>query len=358
MTPRDDLIAALERRQPAGAVPVWELEFQAWDTASGKHVVLGHEFASLSRGEQERALVDNAEIMLRVSQEMHYAAVTAPNAYWEIAPGVAAYYWLPEEFRFRQMEVLHKLAPADLMLVAGIGGVLAMPAANEYVEFSYKLYDAPEEIDERAHASLERGLDQAKRVRDCGIEIAETSSDIADNHGPFFKPVQMERFILPYLRRWAEACRNMGLYTVMHSDGDLAPCLDGIAASGVHALQAIDPIAGMDLLATKQRVGDRLCLCGNIDCGLLVSGSPDEVYAETRERLLTCKAGGGLVLGASNAVQPEVPIENYCAMLAAWRDHGQYGADNSAADSGLTGRGSDAAAKATLSCVGRGSSHD
>jgi hypothetical protein len=31
-----------------------------------------------------------------------------------------------------------------------------------------------------------------------------------------------------------------------------------------------------------------------------------------------------LVLGASNAVQPEVPMENYHAMIQAWKDFGPY----------------------------------
>jgi uroporphyrinogen decarboxylase len=97
------------------------------------------------------------------------------------------------------------------------------------------------------------------------------------------------------------------------------------AETAVDALQAIDPPAGMDLATTKALVGDRLCLCGNVDCGLLLTGTPAQVEAATAELLETCKAGGGLVLGASNAVQPEVPMENYRAMLAAWKAQGDYG---------------------------------
>ena len=48
MSGADDMRAALECRMPQGAVPIWELEFQAWDAASGRHVVLGHEFEALS----------------------------------------------------------------------------------------------------------------------------------------------------------------------------------------------------------------------------------------------------------------------------------------------------------------------
>jgi len=92
MSKKDDMIAALEKRQPKGAVPVWEIEFQAWDAISGRHVVLGEEFAGLSQAEQDRALAENADIILQVCEEMHYAALCPPGGYWEIAPGVPSYY--------------------------------------------------------------------------------------------------------------------------------------------------------------------------------------------------------------------------------------------------------------------------
>lgn len=316
--------AALERRQPAGAVPIWELEFHAWDQVTGRHIVLGKEFCVLSAAEQARALEGNAEMLLSAARSLHYAALTVPGSYWEIAPGEPAFYWLPPEARFRQIELLRRRAGDDLMLVAGSGGVMSMPGASEYVTFCYQLYDAPEEIDRRAARTLEQGLEMARRLRDLGVEAVFSASDIADNHGLFFNPEQMERFILPYLRRWAATVKEMGLYAILHTDGDVGACLEGLSESGLDALQAIDPVAGMEIRRVKEQVGDRLCLCGNVDCGLLVMGTPKQVYAATRDLLLYCKAGGGLVLGASNAVQPEVPIANYWAMIEAWQDYGQY----------------------------------
>jgi uroporphyrinogen decarboxylase len=325
MSKREDMKAALEGRQPCGAVPVWELEFHAWDQASGRHVTLGGEYAALSAAERERALYDNAEILLSVAEDLHFAALTVPGGYWEVAPGVPAYYWLPEDARTRQIAVLREVGIGDLLLVAGSGGVMAMPGAQHYVEFAYKLFDAPEEIDELAQQGLARGLEAASHFRDLGIEALFTASDIADNSGPFFNPQQMERFILPYLRRWAEEVRGMGCYAILHTDGDVGSCLEAIADSGIHALQAIDPVAGMDIRQVKAQVGDRLCLCGNVDCGLLLTGAPEEVYGTTRDLLRDCKAGGGFVLGASNAVQEEVPMANYRAMIRAWEGHGGYG---------------------------------
>ena len=334
MSKKEDMRAALERRQPAGAVPIWELEFHAWDKAyaracpqgRARQIVLGEAFCALSPAGQERALHDNAEVMLLVAEQFSYAALTVPGNYWEIAPGAPAYYWLPPEARWRQIEALRRAGGEEVLLVAGSGGVMAMPGATQYVEFCYRLYDAPEEIDRQAAQTLEHGLEMAKRLRDLGIEAVFTASDIADNRGVFFNRAQMERYILPYLRRWAEAVKGMGLYALLHTDGDLRSCLEELAESGIDALQAIDPVAGMEMRAVKEAVGDRLCLCGNVDCGLLVMGTAEQVHAATCDLLLECKAGGGLVLGASNAVQPEAPIENYEAMIEAWRAYGRYGA--------------------------------
>jgi len=57
---------------------------------------------------------------------------------------------------------------------------------------------------------------------------------------------------------------------------------------------------------------------------LLVAGRPEDVYGASRDLLISCKDGGGLVFGASNAVQREVPLENYMAQIRAWHDFGQY----------------------------------
>jgi uroporphyrinogen decarboxylase len=299
-------------------VPRWELEFHAYDAAAGRHLVLGREFERLSAAERERALRANAEIILSVCAELHFAAVTGPASFWEQAPGELAYYVLPDDYPERQLAVLREAAGDALLLVANVGGVLS---ACYDVEFCQMLRDAPGEIDALARRTLAEGLEKARRFRDVGADVAMTASDIADNSGPFFRPHQMERHVLPYLEQWSDGVHAMGMLSLLHSDGNLTPYLDRIAATSLDALQAVDPVAGMDLVQSKEIVGDRLCLCGNLDCGLLVAGTPEAVYAATRELLVAWGTRTGLVLGASNAVQRDVPLENYRAMVAAWKAH-------------------------------------
>ena len=223
---------------------------------------------------------------------------------------------MPGDLPARQFAILKELAGDEIMLISGGGGVLC---ADYSMEFCEQLMLDPDGFEQRAENALAHGLENCRRVRDLGAGAVFTASDIADNNGLFFNPEQMERFILPYAARWAEAVHGMGMYAIMHSDGDLMTCLDDLAGTGLDALQAIDATAGMDIDATRAIVGDRLCLCGNVDCGLLLRGTPEEVYAATEALLLSQGKTGAFSLGASNAVQFEVPIENYRAMVDAWQ---------------------------------------
>ncbi len=320
MSRRDDMVAALERKSVPSMVPIWELEFHAWDSVSGRHLVLGEEMAGLTPGQQEQAMHTNAEIIVSTACDLQYAAVSAPGGYWYVSPGELAYYVLPGDLRFRQVELICRAAGSEIMVLAGSGGVICADYSEAFCE---RLFFQPEAVEEGAESMLAYGIENAKRLRDAGVGAVLTGSDIADNSGPFFNPEQMRRFIYPFARRWAQAVHEMGLYAVLHSDGQLTPYLDELADTGLDALQAIDATAGMDMAETRRIVGRRLCLCGNIDCGLLLRGQPEQVYAATATLLESQKSSGGFVLGASNAVQKEVPVENYRAMISAWKKHGK-----------------------------------
>jgi uroporphyrinogen decarboxylase len=114
------------------------------------------------------------------------------------------------------------------------------------------------------------------------------------------------------------------MFSILHSDGNLTGTMPQLLDSGFHGLQAIDPIAGMDIFAIKQQVGQRLCLCGNIDCGLLQFGPVEKIANQTASVCNELKTGGGFILGASNAVFQGISPQHYKAMIDAWQTHGRY----------------------------------
>ncbi|MBL8025308.1 MAG: hypothetical protein JNL74_02795 [Fibrobacteres bacterium] len=301
-------------------VPIWDLEFHPWQKFTNKPFKVGVEFQKLSEKEKEIQIGVNAEVFAEVSQKLNFSAVTVPGGYWETAPGDPAFYWLPKEYRWKQTKLVREMLSHDIMTVAITGGVMAIPGASEYVEFSYKLFDAPEEVDAIARKRLNGGLELMEKAKETGADIVVTASDIADSKGPFFNMEQMERFVLPYLCEWVDTVHKHDLMSTIHTDGQITPLIEKICDTGVQGIQAIDTVAGMKMAEALKIADGRSALCGNVDCGNLVAGTPETVYAETTLLLKSCAPFKRWVLGASNAVQFEAPKENYEAMISARND--------------------------------------
>ena len=148
--------------------------------------------------------------------------------------------------------------------------------------------------------------------------------DLAYAEALIMSPKHYREFVFPWYRWCGAMVRDRGIPYVFHSDGRLNSVLDDILACGFNALHPIEPKA-MDIVELKKKVGDRLCLIGNIDLGYtLTRGTPEEVEAEVRERIRTVGPGGGYCVGSSNSVTAYVPMENYQAMRRAVFTYGRY----------------------------------
>jgi hypothetical protein len=319
---------ALSCEAPDDTVPVWEIEFHLFNKASARRFIICEEYSALTAAEKDKALHDNAEIMCEVAADLGMAALTNIDPYWEVVPGVPAPFWLPEEDSYRFLPLLKKQAGDEIFIIQWCHAMIGMPGPGDYEEFAYKLFDSPEEIDTLARQRYERGMEIARAARDAGTDGLCAACDIADNHGPYFTDEQMQRYFLPYLDRWAREVHRLGMKTILHSDGNLAPVIESLAGTELDALQAIDPVAGMDIVETKRRVEGRLCVCGNVDLKILASGPPDAIRDAVAQICLGCKTDGGFVLGATNAVFQDIPLDHYRAMLDAGREFGSYAGDS------------------------------
>ncbi len=63
---------------------------------------------------------------------------------------------------------------------------------------------------------------------------------------------------------------------IKHTDGNIMPILEQLDEGPPHALHSLDPQGDVDIAEVKRLVGNRVCLIGNVNCGLLDSGSDDE----------------------------------------------------------------------------------
>ena len=84
--------------------------------------------------------------------------------------------------------------------------------------------------------------------------------------------------------------------------------------------------ANMEASMLKTRYGDRIIFWGGgVDTQkTLPFGNPDEVRVEVSERVRIFKQGGGFVFNTIHNLQAGVPIENFVAMIEAYRENCNY----------------------------------
>lgn len=180
---------------------------------------------------------------------------------------------------------------------------------------------APEVSAEHFQLATRGSLAAARKYMAMGIEIIGVGGDFAGNR-PIISPAAYRRFIVPEVRKVADAVRAGGAWSVNASDGDLWGVMDDfLLGCGVDGYLEIDWGAGMDLALLKARYGDRITFVGNLDCGNVLSfGTPEEVCTHTLACIEAGAGSGGHILCASNAITHSVPMANYLAAVNAYRD--------------------------------------
>ncbi len=197
--------------------------------------------------------------------------------------------------------------------VAGIDNLLAALLCEP--EFACLLMDKV----------LEANMRVAQNAIRAGADVVVLADDYAHNPGPMMSPDVFRRYLLPRMTRMVQLIREEGALCIKHTDGNIHPLLDMLVSSGIHGLNPLEPLAGMDLKTVKRMAGDRVCLVGNIDCGeLLPHGSPEEVTDAVRQAIEDAAPGGGFILASSNSIHSSVDPRNYAAMLEAARRFGAY----------------------------------
>lgn len=183
----------------------------------------------------------------------------------------------------------------------------------------------PELIDRATKIVVNYYLQYLRNCLDLGADIIWVSGDWAMTKGPMVSPRFTKEFIGPPFQKIVELAHSRGVPCLKHTDGNVWPIIDVILDAGADGLHPIDPLAGMDIGDAKTRIGNKLCLMGNVSCvTTLCSGTIEEVRQETKEVIRKAGKGGGLICGSSNSIHSGVRPENYVAMVKAIKEYGKY----------------------------------
>ena len=231
-----------------------------------------------------------------------------------------------EPSRFASVEkAVHKYKGHKAVIVH-LNDVFSLPRyLMSMQELLMAILAEPELVKALVEMSVTVNLELAKEVAARGATIVYTGDDYAYGKGPLMSPKHFREFFYPGLCRVVRGFKELGLYVIKHTDGNLWSIIDMIIDSGIDCLDPIEPLAGMDLGEVKAKYGHRVALKGNVDCAqLLTFGTPDETIEATKVALRQGMPGGGYILSSSNSIHSAVKPENYMAMLHTLHEFGRY----------------------------------
>ena len=325
MTPRERFIAALERRPVPvgpgeGRVPHFELVFFLTMEAFGKvhpsHRNY-HQWDQMEERERELHRNDCADLYIATAERFEHDAIFLhPN------PG-------SEEETVRLVDKVREKSGDRYFVMLHGDATFGMPDGDHMVEFAYRMLDDPEGLKREAQEMVDGALAHAERLarrwpEQAGLDGFALCADYCFNSGPFMSPAQFGEFVTPYLAKLTAGYRDLGFRVIKHTDGNIMPILDQLVETAPDALHSLDPQGGVDIAEVKRLYGDRVCLIGNVNCGLMDTGTDDEVRESARYALRHGMPGGGYIFSTSNCVYTGMRLSRYEMMLDVWRAEGNY----------------------------------
>ena len=343
MTSRERIAAALSHREP-DRTPVFEyvLLSPLADLLLGR--LYGGDPAHWPalvdqfgwEGAVRRNAADRVDIAVLLGHDMIYASPVPPPPSTSASPPPDPTDDPVENLRRRNERAAQSTPPADdpLLVYAflkeemqrcQVDLPLLSPAYRHGVWTDVDLMQtmllSPEVAHRHFSLATENALALIDKYASLGIDQAGVGGDFAGNR-PIISPAAYREFIVPQVCTLSRRLHQLGMFAINASDGDLWPVIDDfILGCEVDGYLEIDMYAGMDLTRLKAAYGDRVTLYGNLDCGSVLSfSSPEEVRQHTIRCLEAGAGNGGHILCASNAITASVPLENYLAVVNAYRE--------------------------------------
>jgi len=153
------------------------------------------------------------------------------------------------------------------------------------------------------------------------IDIFFTGDDYGSQNAPLISLSLWRKLVKPHIKRLYSLAHKHGLLITQHSCGCIIDFLPDLINLGVNAIEPVQVRAkGMDFEGLVNKFSGKLVLQGSIDTQkTLPFGTTDDVKSEVKSRIDLFKDKGGFVLGPSQHLLSQIPLENILKLYeTAW----------------------------------------
>lgn len=186
-------------------------------------------------------------------------------------------------------------------------------------QFMFDLIDAPQFAFDLLEICAKAVIRYARAIAEAGAHVLNTGDSAAG--GSLIGAALYEKYALPFERMVFESLADTGCPRVLHICGDSHSILEAMATSGAEGLE-ID--YQMDMADAARRVGDKVCLIGNLNPIHILSNTPEQIVAESKRIIEAGKQAEGFIFASGCTIAPATPGENISAMVHAAEEYGSY----------------------------------
>jgi uroporphyrinogen-III decarboxylase len=137
----------------------------------------------------------------------------------------------------------------------------------------------------------------------------------------FMSPKQFEEFYWPTLQKLIIDLCEADCTPYLLIEGLYDTRLDII--KDVPKGKCIYHFEGTNIFEAKKKLGDAVCIMGNVPGSLLVTATPEDVKEYCKKLIDVCGDGGGFIM-SSSALIDEARAENVQTMIEFTREYGRY----------------------------------
>jgi uroporphyrinogen decarboxylase len=141
-------------------------------------------------------------------------------------------------------------------------------------------------------------------------------------------PSIFRRFELPFIQKASRMCREAGIICHLHICGRSWKLVEIVASeTDVDVMEPMEepPGGDVDIAEAKRRVGDKLCIKGNINTfDFMMNATPAQVEEKCKRLIDAVGPGGGFVLSTGDQCGRDTPHANLFKMVEVAQTYGKY----------------------------------
>ncbi len=183
--------------------------------------------------------------------------------------------------------------------------------------------DSPDFVQELLSAITDYNIAQIKEALKYDIDGVYFSDDWGQQKGLLMGKKIWKTFIYPQLKRMYKVVRDADKKVFIHSCGDVGELFEDLIGIGVNCYNPLQPEI-FDVDTVIKKFHGRLSFWGGLSVPKhLITGSKQQVKDETK-RLIELGRQGNYILGPSDFIGSEIPLENIIALIDTCKQQKNY----------------------------------